>query len=244
MRTIGFSTGALACSDFQKGLDICRMNDLTAIELSALREPELDPLIEALPDMDLSGFSFISIHAPSAITIGNEHHVVEQLRHIKEEYGWPIVVHPDIIQEPELWVSLSNSLCIENMDKRKPIGRTPFELHALFDQFPDASFCLDLGHARQCDPTMIGAHLMIKLFSPRLKHIHLSNVTTNSEHDRLSRNSILSFQEIAGFIPERFPIIMESRISKEDEVMDEVHHANEALPSLESTKLVSGISIC
>ena len=40
------------------------------------------------------------------------------------------------------------NLCVENMDKRKPVARTVDELEAVFGELPDAGFCLDLGHAR------------------------------------------------------------------------------------------------
>ena len=49
MRPIGFSTGALAYGDFRRGLDIVRENQLPVVELSALREPELEPLVASLP---------------------------------------------------------------------------------------------------------------------------------------------------------------------------------------------------
>ena len=46
MPRIGFSTGALALGDFRKGIKLQRREDIQAIELSALREDELDGLIQ------------------------------------------------------------------------------------------------------------------------------------------------------------------------------------------------------
>ena len=45
MRQIGFSTGALARGDFRYALDILADQGIHAVELSALRESELDPLL-------------------------------------------------------------------------------------------------------------------------------------------------------------------------------------------------------
>jgi hypothetical protein len=51
---IGFSTGAIAYSDFQYGLQILREQQITAVEISALRMAEWVPLIQALDSLDLS----------------------------------------------------------------------------------------------------------------------------------------------------------------------------------------------
>ena len=59
MRRIGFSTGALAFGDFHAGLQILRANRVDTVELSALREIELIPLINALDSLDLSSFKYI-----------------------------------------------------------------------------------------------------------------------------------------------------------------------------------------
>ena len=58
--------------------------------------------------------------------------------------GWPIVVHPDTLYDFSLWRLLGDLLCIENMDKRKRVGRTVRELDYLFSEFPQASFCFDM----------------------------------------------------------------------------------------------------
>ena len=65
-------------------------------------------------------------------------------------------------------------LCIENMDKRKPIGRSAGELRSIFDQLPDASLCFDIGHARQVDTTMTESYLILKEFGAKLRQVHMS----------------------------------------------------------------------
>jgi hypothetical protein len=73
MRPLGFSTGALAKGDFRTGLALQRTKpSLRAIELSALRDHELRPLLSSLGQLDLSHFEYVSLHAPSKLTTLSE----------------------------------------------------------------------------------------------------------------------------------------------------------------------------
>ena len=76
MRPIGFSTGALTYGDFRAGVSILLENGVSVIELSALRQKELAPLVSALDSLDLSFFRYISFHAPSQLEQGTEKEVV------------------------------------------------------------------------------------------------------------------------------------------------------------------------
>jgi sugar phosphate isomerase/epimerase len=62
------------------------------------------------------------------------------------------------------------------MDKRKPVARTVDELEAVFDELPDAGFCLDLGHARQVDASMTEAYRMAKTYAAKIRQVHVSEV--------------------------------------------------------------------
>lgn len=211
MRPIGFSTGALAYADFRQGLALMQAHDLQAVELSALRQPELFPLLDALDTLDVGRFSHVSIHAPSRFEDGSESVCRERLaQHLFR--GWPIIVHPDAIGDWAAWRNFGRLLCIENMDKRKPIGRTARELDTIFRQVPDASFCLDIGHARQCDPTMTETFLILREFGDRLCQLHVSEVNTRSRHDALSFASIVAFREVAHLIPGHVPLILETPV--------------------------------
>ena len=114
------------------------------------------------------------------------------------------------------------------MDKRKPIGRTVRELDLLFERFPDASFCFDIGHARQVDTSMIEAYKMLKKFRHRLRQIHVSEVNSRNKHDRLSFISIVDFQEVAHMIPSDIPVIIESIVSG-DQIAAEIGRVRKAL---------------
>jgi hypothetical protein len=114
---------------------------------------------------------------------------------------------------PTAWAHFEDLLCIENRDKRKHVGQTAADLATIFDALPRASFCFDLGHARQVDPTMSEATILQK-FSHRLKQLHVSDVNTQSQHDPLSLESMLAFQRVSPVVPPEVPIIMESRVDK------------------------------
>ncbi len=229
MRPIGFSTGALALDDFNHALNMLRKNTkIKNIELSALRVNELDIFVDAISKLDLTQFTYISFHAPSRFDPKKEQEIVQKL-HALNKPEWPIILHPDVITNFSLWQKFGSSLCLENMDKRKKFGRSVSELVGLFDKLPDASFCFDIGHARQVDTSMTEAYLLIKAFRNRLKQVHLSEVTTSSKHDRLSYSAILAYQEIASFIPQEIPIILETPVEP-DEMSNEIERALQALP--------------
>lgn len=212
MRPIGFSTGALAKGDFRGGVEAQRdLDGVDAVELSALRDHELVTLVEAIGSLDLHGFDYVSFHAPSKLQTLDEKTAFELLISLPD--AWPVVVHPEVLQTPSLWRQLGERLCIENMDNRKATGRTVPELCELFDTFPAATFCLDLGHARQIDPTMASAILMLRQFSGRLRQLHVSDVGPNGVHLPLGATARHSFARIASHVPPDCPIIIESIIA-------------------------------
>ena len=227
-RLIGFSTGALAFGAYDRGLAEVRLHALEAVELSALRQPELEPLINAIDDLDLSGFQHIAFHAPSEIAAGTERLVVELLLRVAER-SWPIIVHPDVVEDYSLWSQIGSALCIENMDKRKPIGRTAVELESLFALLPEASLCFDIGHARQVDSTMTESYFILSRFHAKLRQVHVSEVNTRSKHDSLSYASILAFRRMADMIPMNVPLIIESVIDA-SQIEAEIERVREAFP--------------
>jgi len=224
MKYIGFSTGAIALGDFDKALGILSRNNLSAIELSALRIGEVRPLIKAIPRLNLASYKYISIHAPSSYAQEEEKSLVDLLRGLPKT--WPIVVHPDAIYDASLWQSFGAQLAIENMDRRKPIGRTASELALIFALYPEASMCFDIGHARQFDASMSEAYLILTKFWKRIVQIHVSEVDTANRHDRVSFAAEIAFRQVARLIPREAPLIIESRVP-EDAVASEVRRTRE-----------------
>lgn len=202
--------------------------DIHAVELSALRQNELQPLVTELEALDLAQFRYVSVHAPSQIRKEDEEEAVDRLMAVFDR-RWPIILHPDAVNNWSLWRRFGGLLCVENMDKRKPAGRTAQELNAVFDRVPEASLCFDIGHARQVDSTMTEAYFILKCHGSRLRQVHVSEVNSRSKHDPLSYASILAFQEVAEYIPRDVPLILEAPVS-ESQMETEMARVREALP--------------
>jgi hypothetical protein len=245
MHIIGFSTGAVARGDYRAALALLRAESVRAIELSALRLSELNSLVGDIPHLDLSGFSFISFHAPSRFELADESSVIESLKSVTQS-GFPVVVHPDTMYTDELWRAFGGMIFIENMDKRKPVGRTARELESIFERFPEAGLCFDIGHARQVDPTMIEAYRILDQQGNRLKQVHMSEANTashhvSSHHDPISRYAIRAFQRVAGLIPARVPIILETLIDRgQSDVHTEIRNAEMALTEVTELVAIAG----
>jgi len=147
MRTVGFSTGTLARGDYRRALEMLSDKPVNAVELSALRQDELRPLVEDLDNLNLRRFRYVAFHAPSSIEPSFEFPAIELLKRVAAR-GWPIIVHPNAMSAPAAWAHFDDLLCLENMDKRKPVGHTASNLARIFEELPRASFCFDVGHAR------------------------------------------------------------------------------------------------
>lgn len=227
MRPIGFSTGALALGDFRLALHMLRGSRKDAVELSALRDHELGPLMDSLATLDLGAFSYVSVHVPSKFKSLTEAQVAAGLRRCIDR-KWAIVIHPDAIHDPKHWAPFGEFLCIENMDKRKKTGRTVSELDPFFSMFPDATFCLDIAHARQIDSTMAEAREMLRRFGHRLRQVHISEIDDDGRHRPLSMATILAGQSIAALIRREVPVIVESVIPARD-IAREIAEADRAL---------------
>jgi hypothetical protein len=227
VRPVGFSTGALALGDTARALGMLEGRGTTAVELSALRLHELSPLLDLVAAADLSGFAYVSVHAPSRYDAEEERSVAEALQAIVPR-GFPIVVHPDTVHDFGVWRPFGRLIAIENMDRRKAIGRTAKELARVFAELPEARFCFDIGHARQIDASMREARALLSDFAPRLAQLHVSQVSAESAHERMSAAAIAAFQSVAELVPDGVPIILETPAGA-PEIEGEVSLAREAL---------------
>jgi hypothetical protein len=230
METIGYSTGSLARADVRGALRLLERRDMGALELSALRSYELVPLLELIPQLLLDRYQHISVHAPSAITCAQEPEVAAALLSVALR-GWLVVVHPDTIHDHRHWVPFGDRLAIENMDRRKSVGRTVEELRPLFGRLPEASFCLDLAHVWQYDPSLAEGARLLGAFGERLAEVHVSELDADSRHVRLTPRGIDAYQALAELIPVHVPLIVEAPVAP-DELDDELVASLEALGRL------------
>jgi hypothetical protein len=213
MFKIGFSTGALAKGDVARGIEMARELGVAIIELSALRLRELDGLVNVAAEQDLADFDYIALHAPTNFGPADEKGVVDTLSGLAHSHQWPVVVHPDTMSNFELWRPLEQLLYVENMDKRKPRGRTVEELDEILKCVPNACICFDIAHARQVDSSMTEAYRILRNFRERIRHIHFSEVGSDSRHRQVSDGAFRAYRHVAAGIPANVPIILESVVS-------------------------------
>lgn len=195
--TVGCSTGFMTDrrGDWPALIDDAAGISSFAIELSALSEPELPGLLGFLEDAPQLPFHFVSVHAPSKQRAMDEDDLVSLLLRIP---AWidAIVIHPDTIVDPTPYRRLGRRLAIENMDTRKPEGQSASDLTAIFDELPEASFCFDVAHAKDVDPTMGEAGRILDTHFSRLSHVHLSSLDAESHHVSLSAEDQDLFKEL------------------------------------------------
>jgi hypothetical protein len=208
MQLIGFSTGAIALDNFEGALNLLKQTSMSAVELSALRLPELPILVAALPLIDLEKFRYVAMHAPSRFSPEEEIGVTELLKAVPKQIN--IIIHPDTIHDVGNWSAFGAQLAIENMDRRKPFGRSAEELGHWFDVLPESRLCLDLAHAHQFDRTMTEAYRILRSYKDRVCQIHVSELDSAGHHFPLSFGSIKAFAEVASMIPQAAAIIIES----------------------------------
>ncbi len=180
---LGASTGYMAeqRGDWLRQIEIAWGVSPLAIELSALSEPELPSLAEFLGSGPNLPFRYISIHGPSKNLQGDEEKLVAELAGLGRHAN-AIVMHPDTIEDPSVYQVLGHKLLLENMDARKQAGRYQDELAPLFEELPDAGFCLDVPHAWSVDKTMQVAGELLDSFGSRLRHVHLSSLSDDLHH--------------------------------------------------------------
>lgn len=226
---VGFSTGALERGNYRQAVTWMIAHQIDTIELSALRFNELQPLVESLDDLPLSSFKHISFHAPSSFDEDQEERVIELLQPVLKR-GWSIIVHPDVLYNPGRWAHFHEHLLIENMDRRKAIGRTCSELDVLFHHLPKARLCLDVAHARQMDTTLVLLWNLVQRFQDRIGEVHISELDSRCRHQPMSKGALLDYQQVMGRAMRSAPVIVESMLDGERSSlrMDELHMATRA----------------
>ncbi len=185
--TLGCSTGYMTDyrDDWERLVDEAAAVSSMAVELSAMSARELPGLLRYLSSAPRLPFLFVSVHAPSK---GGE---TDEITLVNEIGGLPawidvIVVHPDTISDPALYRPLGRRLALENMDTRKSTGHTADDLHTYFAELPEARLCLDIAHARDVDPTLGVAEELLRRFSNRLSHVHVSSLNQAQHHVSLT----------------------------------------------------------
>ena len=69
---------------------------------------------------------------------------------------------------------------------------------------------------------MTEGYTILKQFGSRLVQVHISEVNSSSQHERISFGARLAFEQLTTLIPEGVPLILESRVT-EAEISEEVN---------------------
>lgn len=154
-------------------------------ELAALTEPEFESLLSYLEANPTLPYRYLSVHGPSKDRQLSDRELVELIERLPPSVD-AVVLHPDTIREPEAYASLGRIVTIENMDSRKDDGRNVEELYGFFEALPEAGFCFDIAHAWSMDPSMELAISFLDHFAERLRHVHVSSVSGDCEHEALT----------------------------------------------------------
>jgi hypothetical protein len=152
-----------------------------AVELAALSETEIVGLINYLKDDPPLPFHYLSIHGPSKDRAMSEADLVDVLLQLSTR-AHAVVMHPDTIDDPTPYRALGRKLVLENMDARKDEGRTVEEMSRWFTVLPEAGFCFDIAHAWSIDEEMVVGDGLLDAFRTRLRHLHVSSLSSALHH--------------------------------------------------------------
>ncbi|MDD4409745.1 MAG: hypothetical protein PHW52_03800 [Candidatus Pacebacteria bacterium] len=174
---------------------------------------ELNSIIPYIRDFD-----YVSLHAPCDIRYGNNEETRILLKRVNDYClkinAQLVVVHPDLVDDWEIFDEFKINWAIENMDDRKEHFKDLAELKAFFTSHPTWKLVLDLGHCNANDKTMGLAENLIHNFVDRIKEIHLSGYETF--HDPLYRTKQSEIIKLCNKLD--VPIIIESTFGINDGV--------------------------
>jgi sugar phosphate isomerase/epimerase len=179
-----------------------------AAELAALSEdelPGLEAFFAAAPELP---FEYLSVHAPVKHLRMPEAELVRRLGKLAP-FVDAIVVHPDAMDDPRAYRPLGACLVLENMDARKPTGRTVAELQPFFSALPEAGFCLDVAHVLSIDATMAEGERLLDTYAGRLRHLHVSSIDEECRHRPLTAEHEARFHALLQRCPD-VPWILEA----------------------------------
>jgi len=217
MKQIGFSSGVshkMIESFSEENMHMFKDCGCNALEINCHSVADADNLDIILPMIE--GFDYLSVHLPCDITYKNDEETRCLLKKIENFYmksgARLAVVHPDIVENWNVFRNSFVNWAIENMDNRKSCYKDAADLKKFFEEQKTWNLVLDLGHCNNNDRTMALAGNLINIFRNRIKEIHLSGYKTF--HDPLYRTEQI---EIIGYCNKlNVPIIIESTFDVSD----------------------------
>lgn len=218
---LGFSTGVLYKTHRTKdALKIMRNLGYDIVELGFVKLSRIEEgWLEEISDEDLKGFNYISFHAPKFNYGDNDgtrsiFEKIEKINKIRKLNT--VVVHPDPVENFEVFRNVSFHVSFENMDNRKISHKTPEDFD-IFTKNSGYGLVLDVNHIYSNDPSMALAKDFYNKFGDKITQIHLSGYV--DYHDPLFRT--MQKEIISSIQNFETPLIIESVLSTEKELNKE-----------------------
>ena len=212
----GFSTGALhQYLDTKGALQVIKKLGCPAVELGFVKKSRIEQgWLESITKNDLSGFKYVSFHAPKMYYEDNDEtreifHLIEQINNLRSLDL--VLFHPDNVVDIEVFKKVSFPVGFENMDRQKPFGKTPEDIKKLLDSNPTFHFVLDVNHIKSNDPTMKLADDFYSQLNSKIIQYHVSGLGSDYPHIPLFQTKELDI--ISAIRDTGKPIICESRLS-------------------------------
>jgi len=159
----------------------------------------------------IKSLDYVSIHYP---TKSKQENSLELLGKIKYFYDLlnakAVVLHPDVLPEPEVLEKLDMAFCVENLRRGFSIN----QLKKIFKKYPKLGFCLDVAHA-MCWSEKETSRL-IEAFKDKLVQVHFSASNLETDHISASDASDSFFRSIQPVKGIDVPIIIETFFEKKD----------------------------
>jgi hypothetical protein len=178
----GIATGAYERErdDWSRALDRAADEGWRTVELTAVVEPLVGPLVELLRrDEDaLARFERVSLHAP--IVARDLAATAATLATLPLEGD--VIFHPDVWRSEPALGAFGTRVVFENMDAGKSWGRSLDDLREVFDAHPHAGFCLDVAHVWTNDASLALGHDLLDAFGDRLRQLHVSGIEPDGAH--------------------------------------------------------------
>ena len=213
---LGFSTGCLYKTHervSKETFDVFRKIGCNAIEVTCKDKEAIKKLIKEISPSDLLGFSYVSLHAPNVCDI----ETLNLLQEAQKIFNFEtIVLHPEEVENWDIFRKFNLPFTIENMDWRKEIGKSVESMEDIFSKL-DVHMVLDINHCFTVDRSMQLAQNMFEKFHARISELHLSGF--ENFHEPLFRTKQM---EIINAIPgKNIPIIIESGCETVEDVKAE-----------------------
>lgn len=190
MRKIGFCHGDLFKIhdvNTKENIEILKACGSNAIEINCHHAGEMELINTLIPF--IKNFEYISMHTPGNIRYGNNlenREILSKLENLYSSVGAKlVVVHPDLVDNWDVFNDYKINWAIENMDARKESFKDVASLKNFFVNYPSWNLVLDVGHCNDNDKSMLLAKNIIFELRDKIKEIHLSGYLVF--HDPLYR---------------------------------------------------------